>query len=116
MTIDWIAFVDSLDEHNFHLLSKSVHMRKMDIAEAEADKLVLSFAEVEMARSEPVVAIKMINDRLKCGLIVAKLAVDIALENDDDLEEEEGAPTVFGGSGDDEQNLETSDYESLMID
>ncbi len=115
--IDWIAFVDALDEHNFILLEKSVQMKRMDIAEEEAKALVLSFPEVQAARENPYKAVGMIHRRLDCGLGVAKLAVDNLLMDDADEAALAEQYREDGGDGPQEDEDETViGYEQMFVD
>ena len=91
--IDWIAFVDSMDEFNFEDLTKAVIERQKDEAETLAQEIVLSFSEVKLARENPREAILVVHSRLRCGFLVAKTAVDLLLEADD----EEAASREDGG-------------------
>lgn len=82
--IDWIEFIDSLDSDNFDQVIAAVQCRMEDDAEAEAQSIVLSFAEVELARENKMKAIVALHARIDCTPMVAKHAVEQAL-----LQEEE---------------------------
>lgn len=86
--IDWNLFVESLDKENFEKLTTSIRFRREDEAELIADTLVLSLTEVKLARENPVQAIRKINERLKCGIMVAKAAVELALDSDEEEDQE----------------------------
>jgi hypothetical protein len=111
--IDWVAFVDALDDENFEELSKSVQLRNIDVAEEKARNLVLSFSEVELAREHPARAVGKIQSRLNCDFLVAKFAVDEVLMNDSD-EAIESAIAI------EEKMLEagesTIEYEKILTD
>lgn len=80
MSIDWVTFIDSLDELNFEELTEAVKKRLQCEAEAEADSIVLTFAEVDLARKNPQQAAINLAKRLKVSLFVAKMAVEFATE------------------------------------
>lgn len=91
--IDWITFVDSLDEFTFEDLTKAVLERQRDEAEGLAQEIVLSFSEVKLARENPKEAVMTVLHRLRCSFMVAKIAVDLLLESD----QEEAATREDGG-------------------
>lgn len=93
--IDWIAFIDSLDEFSFEDITKAVMERKRNEAEGLAQNIVLSFSEVKLARENPREAVMVIHHRLRCGFLVAKTTVDLLLESD----QEEVASREDGGDG-----------------
>lgn len=87
--IDWVTFIDALDEENFETIAMAVHERKKYEAEELAEELVLSFPEVDLIRKgEHHQAIIRINTRLQCGILVAKAAVERQLVLDHEEEEE----------------------------
>ena len=91
--IDWTAFIDSLDEPNFEDIFEAVKARKVDEAETVAQAIVLSFSEVQMARENSMGAILMVRNRLGCNFLIAKTAVALVLEAD----EEDSANREDGG-------------------
>ena len=91
--IDWTALIDSLDEINFDTLCEAVKIRKVYEAEALAQAIVLRFSEVKLAREDPKAAIMTVHHRLRCGFLVAKTAVDLVLESD----QEDAASREDGG-------------------
>jgi hypothetical protein len=82
--IDWVTFIDSMDEDNFEEICNAVHVRKVDEAEALAQTIVLSFTEVNIARENPPRAVHMVMHRLRCGFLVAKTAVQMVHESDEE--------------------------------
>jgi len=105
--IDWTAFIDSLDEDNFEDAAEAVRARKVDQAECLAQTLVLSFTEVNIARENPLEAIRVVNHRLRCGILVAKAAVEMVLEADAEeaaiREDNDHEPFPLGEAADDFQ-------------
>ena len=106
MSIDWIAFIDSLDDENFDILAEGVKDRMRFQAELDAEELVLSFTEVAMADGDRQEATKMVAKRLEVPFYVAKIAVDLAVERreeteDEDREEEESTVEVIEEQGED---------------
>jgi hypothetical protein len=108
--IDWTAFVDSLDELSFDSICEVIQARKVDEAETLAQTLVLSFSEVKLAREDPRAAIITVHHRLRCGFLVAKTAVDLVLEADD----EEAASREDGGDGPAYEEA-PDDYQETLI-
>ncbi len=82
--IDWIEFIDSLDDDNFDEVIAAVQCRMDDDAQTVASTIVLSFAEVEIARENKMKAIISLRARLDCTPLVAKHAVEQALEKEDE--------------------------------
>ena len=116
--IDWIEFIDSLDADNFDEIIAAVQCRMDDDAQTEASTIVLSFAEVDMARENKMKAIISLRARLDCTPLVAKHAVEQALEKEEedfherflqdegDVYQEDGDDTVtpLGEAADDFQD------------
>jgi len=102
--IDWIAFIDSLDEDSFDDIVTAVHARRVDEAEGIAQTIVLSFSEVQLARKTPIAAVAMVMHRLRCDPLVAKAAVEMVGEADvEEALREDGGEDPFppGDAADD---------------
>lgn len=80
MSIDWIAFADSLDDENFEELTEAIKKRLQWEAEVEADSIVLTFEEIALIQENPQQAAINVAKRLKVSPFVAKAAVELAIE------------------------------------
>jgi len=116
--IDWTAFVDALDEFNFEDITKAVMERQLDEAEGLAQDIVLSFSEVKLARENPREAVMTVLNRLRCGFMVAKIAVDLLLESDkeDDASREDGGDWPQHGEAADDSHDSVIGLDQPFVD